>query len=80
MFDPQKYHGMRVYLYLRQSTKTESGKQVQSIEDQRRDCEAVIERFGLKVVETIEEDESAWKPHLRPKFKYMLKQLSYRSK
>tara|TARA_B110000008_G_scaffold209624_1_gene208426 strand:- start:101 stop:433 length:333 start_codon:yes stop_codon:yes gene_type:complete len=33
----------------------------------------------LKVVEIIEEDESAWKPHQRPKFKYLLKQLTYRS-
>jgi hypothetical protein len=53
---------------------------VQSIEDQRRDCEAVVERYGLKVVEVVEEDESAWKPHHRLKFKQMLKQLSYRSK
>tara|TARA_B110000008_G_scaffold209624_1_gene208427 strand:- start:434 stop:571 length:138 start_codon:yes stop_codon:yes gene_type:complete len=45
MFDKNPYEGMRVFMYLRQSTKMESGKQVQSIEDQRRDCEAVIERW-----------------------------------
>ncbi len=57
MFEQEKFHWMRVFLYLRQSTKAESWKQVQSIEDQRRDCEAVVERYGLKVIEVVEEDE-----------------------
>lgn len=37
----------------------------------------IVKRWGLKTVEIIEEDESAWKPHERPKFKKMLKELSY---
>ena len=79
MFDYNKYYGMRVFVYLRQSTKEESGKQAQSLEDQERDCLQVAERWGLQVVDFIREDESAWKPHLRPKFKALLKELSYRS-
>ncbi len=70
---------MRVFVYLRQSNKEETGKQVQSLGDQRKDCMEVVERWGLEVVEIIEEDESAWKPHQRLKFKQMLKELSYRS-
>lgn len=53
---------MRVFLYLRRSSKEGSEKQVRSIEDQENDCLQVAERLGLVVVEVIVEKESAWKP------------------
>jgi site-specific DNA recombinase len=58
-------------LYARKSTEDEN-RQVRSIEDQIRDCIALAEREGLRVVATIKEKKSAKKPGQRPQFTQML--------
>ena len=79
MLDFNKFVGMRVFLYLRRSDKSNADKPVRSIEDQERDCLKVVERWKLEVVEVITEIESAREPHKRPKFKQMLRELSYKN-
>ena len=79
MFKRNKNTGMRVFLYLRRSTKSGADKQVRSIPDQENDCLILAERLGLEIVEIIVEKESAWKPHQRPQFKKLLKELSYKN-
>lgn len=68
-----------VFLYIRQSTDEKAGKQVRSLDDQRRECEAMATYLGLNIVEIFSEDKSAKYPHQRPVFKSMLKELSYKS-
>lgn len=79
MYNYEHLRWMRVIKYMRVSSKEETWKQVHSIADQDRDLEKLVERWWLIVVEEIKEDESAWTPHKRSKFSYMLKELSYKS-
>ena len=65
---------LRYVLYVRKSTTDES-RQVRSIDDQIKDCMALANRLGLQVVTTIKEEKSAKKPHQRPLFRQMLKDL-----
>ncbi len=61
----------RYFLYLRRST--DEGHQALSIKSQR---EELLQRLGhLTIVEIIEEDGSAFKPHNRPKFEEMLRRI-----
>ena len=69
----------RVFLYLRRSSKPGSKKQIRSLEDQETDCLRMAEYLGLEIVETISEKQSARQPHIRPKFKYMLKELKLKN-
>jgi len=78
MYDKQ-FQGFKVYNYLRRSEREGSWKQERSIQDQEADNIAFAERLGLEIVETIVEKDSAWKPNNRPKFKKMLKELSYKT-
>jgi len=68
-----------VFLYIRQSTDEKSGKQVRSMGDQRQDCEDMAAFLGLNIVEVFQEDQSAKRPHNRPIFKSMMKELSFKS-
>ncbi len=68
-----------VFLYVRQSTDERSGKQVRSKDDQITECRALAEKIGLHIVEIFTEEKSARKPHNRPIFKKMIKDLSYKS-
>jgi len=68
-----------VFLYIRQSTDEKAQRQVRSLKDQQRECEILAERLGLNIVQVFREDKSAKKPHQRPVFKSMLKELSYKS-
>lgn len=68
-----------VFLYIRKSTEENTNRQVRSLGDQRQECEALAERLGLHVVDVFQEEKSAKKPHQRPVFKKMLKELSYKS-
>jgi len=65
-----------VLMYLRKSTKS---KQERSIEDQESACLELAEYLNLNIIETIVEKDSAWTPNNRPKFKAMLKELSYKN-
>ncbi len=62
---------LRYVLYARKSTEDEN-RQVRSIDDQVRDCKALAEREGLRIVATIKEKKSAKKPGKRPQFTQML--------
>ena len=44
-----------VFLYIRQSTDEKAGKQVRSLDDQRRECEAMAAYMGLNIVEIFSE-------------------------
>jgi len=68
-----------IFLYIRQSTDEKAGKQVRSLDDQRRECETMAAYLGLNIVEVFSEDKSAKYPHQRPVFRSMLKQLAYKS-
>ena len=68
-----------VFLYIRKSTDENTNRQVRSLGDQRRECEALAERLGLNIVDIFEEEKSAKTPHQRPIFKKMLKELSYKN-
>lgn len=65
---------LRYVLYVRKSTTDES-RQVRSIDDQIKDCMALAKRLSLQVVAVIKEEKSAKKPHQRPQFRQMLKDL-----
>ena len=56
--DKKKY---KYILYVRKSTDTED-RQIQSIEDQKRELDKEIKKYHLNVIETIEESRSAKKP------------------
>lgn len=68
---PVELTKLRYVLYARKSTEDEN-RQVRSIEDQIRDCKALAEREGLRIVATIKEKKSAKKPGQRPLFTQML--------
>ena len=62
-------------IYARKSTVDET-RQVRSIQDQISDCQKfIINRYGLKVVEVLEETQSAKIPNKRPIFNQMLQDL-----
>jgi len=69
---PIQAENLRYVVYLRKSTDESSQKQIKSLGDQKSECLAYAERRGLKVVEVIEEAESAKTPEIRPKFRKML--------
>lgn len=68
-----------VFLYIRQSTDEKAQRQVRSMDDQQRECEALAKQLGLNIVEIFREDKSAKHPHQRPVFKSMIKALSYKT-
>lgn len=63
--------GKRAVLYARKSTE-DSGKQVQSIDDQIRIMKEIAEDEGLKIVEVLSEAKSAKAPKVRVKFEEMI--------
>lgn len=68
---PVELTKLRYVLYARKSTEDEN-RQVRSIDDQIRDCKALAEREGLRIVALIREKKSAKKPGQRPQFTQML--------
>ena len=64
----------RYVLYARKSTDDKE-KQVRSLSDQVLECQEYAERLGLKIVEIINEAESAKHPDTRPKFRAMIQGL-----
>lgn len=71
-YDPKKN---RYVIYARKSTD-EDGKQIRSLGDQLFECKEYAEKHGLRVVEVIQEAESAKESGIRPKFKKMLADLN----
>lgn len=69
--DKSKY---KYVLYARKSTKDE-GRQVRSIPDQIKECKDHASRNGLKVVDTIQENQSARVSEIRPKFRQLLEDI-----
>lgn len=65
---------LKYVLYARKSTD-DPQRQVRSIEDQISECQQLARRLGIKIVDTIEEKKSAKKPHQRPLFTQMLKDI-----
>lgn len=65
---------LKYVLYARKST-TDETRQVRSIPDQIHDCELLANRIGIKVIKILEETKSAKKPHQRPIFTQMLKDI-----
>lgn len=65
---------LKYVLYARKSTKDES-RQIRSIVDQIHDCQLLAKRLGLHIVKVLREEESAKKPHKRPIFTQILKDL-----
>ncbi len=61
----------RYVIYARKSSESEE-KQVRSLGDQNSECYELAQRFGLNVIETINEAESAKEPDIRPKFRAMV--------
>lgn len=68
---PKEY---RYVVYARKSTD-DSDKQVRSLADQIIECEEFAKQHGLKVVDKIQESESAKEPDIRPKFREMVERL-----
>src|SRR5690349_16839472 len=68
------YTDIRFFVYARKSTDRED-KQVRSIPDQLDEIRPLISRDKLRVVETIEEAKTAKKPHMRPLFSEMIRQI-----
>lgn len=62
---------LKYVIYARKSTES-SEKQIRSLSDQINECTEYAERNGLRVVETIQESESAKEPDIRPRFKKMM--------
>ena len=66
---------MRYFLYTRKSTE-DKGSQERSIDDQIKDCEALIEREHLHILKPIlKEEKSAKIENNRPKFSWMIEQI-----
>src|SRR3989344_7979466 len=65
---------LKYILYARKSTD-DPQRQVRSIPDQIHDCDLLISRLNLNVVDRITETRSAKKPNQRPEFTQMLKDL-----
>lgn len=59
---------LRYVIYARKSTD-DSEKQVRSLTDQVDECREFAEEKGLRVIEIIQESESAKHPDIRPKFR-----------
>lgn len=70
--DPTKF---RFVLYARKSTNEAENKQVRSLPDQVNKCKEYAEDHGLKIVDIIQEAESAKESGIRPKFKRMIELL-----
>lgn len=72
-----KPDNLKWVVYLRKSTD-ETGKQIRSIDDQRKECIEYAKRNNLKIVEIIEEKRSAKESgsSKRPLFYQMLKYIS----
>lgn len=64
---------IRYFIYLRKSSEAED-KQIQSIENQRRDLVAFAEKENLEIVEVLEETQSAHHPG-RPIFNEMMRRI-----
>ena len=71
-YTPEKY---RYVIYARKSTD-ENDKQARSLPDQISECKKYAEAHDLKVVEIIQEAESAKQSDTRPKFKEMLENIA----
>ncbi len=65
---------LRYVLYARKSTE-DKGSQEYSIEDQIKDCVALVKREGLHIKKIIREERSAKSPDNRPAFKEMLNEI-----
>src|SRR3990167_4060613 len=65
---------LKYVLYARKSTD-DPQRQVRSISDQINDCDILINRLELNVVDRIIETKSAKKPNQRPQFTQMLRDL-----
>ncbi len=63
------------YVFYTRKSNTDESRQVRSIPDQIKDGMALAERLGLNVVEVLKETQSAKKPHQRPIFTQMLKDI-----
>lgn len=59
-------------LYARKSTE-DSSKQIQSIDDQKKYWKDVVDREGLKIIDTISESKSAKEPYVREGFKELIR-------
>lgn len=71
-YTPKKY---RYAIYARKSTD-EDGKQIRSLPDQILECKDYADKHGLRVVDVIQEAETAKESGIRPKFKKMLADLN----
>jgi len=65
---------LRYILYARKSTTDES-RQIRSIPDQIIECRQLAGHLGLNVIDLLQETQSAKKPHKRPIFTQMLKDI-----
>lgn len=65
---------LRYVIYARKSTD-DPQRQLRSIPDQIVECKAMAERLGIKIVDVLEEKQSAKIPHRRPVFAAMLEDL-----
>lgn len=63
---------LRYVLYARKSTEDE-GRQLRSIGDQIADCRKLAKELNLNIVAVVEEQKSAKRPHVRPRFNQLLK-------
>ncbi len=63
---------IRYVLYARKSTD-DAQRQVRSIDDQIAECKPYAKRIGIHIVDILEVHQSAKKPHKRPVFNQMLK-------
>lgn len=71
----KKNQGKKAVLYARKSTE-DSGKQVQSIDDQIRIMKEIAENEGLRIVEVVSEAKSAKAPKVRVKFEKMMSNIA----
>ena len=66
---------LKYVLYARKSTD-DPERQVRSIPDQIEECKRLAERLGLRIVDILRETKSAKKPHKRPIFSQMLRDIA----
>ena len=64
----------RYVLYVRKSLD-DPERQVRSIPDQIDECKSLASRLGVGVIEILQETKSAKRPHKRPVFSQMLKDI-----
>ena len=79
MYFAEKPDVKDVFLYLRKSSDEKSGKQLRSIRDQRQDCYTLAKRLNLNIIEEFKDEASARKPHNRPEFDRMLKEMKIKN-